>query len=70
MACPCWGSIRRSFNLLGVELEAAPCSSAQTVVDPVFQTDALELQPVPPAAEIDRPNAVRTFFGGPEGQYS
>ena len=27
------------------------------------------MQAVPPAAEIGRPNAARTFFGGPEGQY-
>ena len=40
------------------------------VPDPAFQPDALDPPPVPPAAEIGQPNAVRTFFEGPERRYS
>ena len=38
-------------------------------IDPVFEAGALELQPVPAAADIVRSNAARTFFEGPEGPY-
>jgi hypothetical protein len=48
------------FNLLGVEVKAAHCSSAQTAVDVVFQTDVLGLRPVPRGPSE---NKIFPFFG-------
>lgn len=71
----------RAFDLALTPLvltSKPPCSGAfffwpfwaWPAVDPAFQANHLEMKSLPPAAEIGRPNAVRTFVEGPEGWYT
>ena len=59
-------------NPIGLAGEFFFCSlwARRLAADPAFQADPLDLRSVPPAGEIGRPIAVRTFFEGPGGRHS